>query len=212
MCACCSCRVKDLYSNLDSAAADSLSGPGGAARLRAAGYPVAAVQAAAEGKISTWDLKLAGYTPAAADGNGSVGDKTLATELPAAVGPPKTPRFGVGGSANSSSNGTAAGIGIGGSSSGSGARMRDAGGNSTAGAAGTKADGQSQHAAGSVLKADGPWDVEYFRHQIKPLMHMQPARDLSDLLIGTKVRLLGCCRQRQVALCVALCILRAGTL
>eukprot|EP00878_Enallax_costatus_P008692 GHUV01009086.1.p1 GENE.GHUV01009086.1~~GHUV01009086.1.p1 ORF type:complete len:500 (+),score=187.40 GHUV01009086.1:197-1696(+) len=182
--------VKDLYSNIDPAQADSLTGPAGAARLKAAGYPVTAVQAGAEGKISMWDLKLAGYALATANSNGSGGaDRAAAAEF--AAGPPKTPRLGLlAGSANSSSSGTTAGVVLPGNSSASGARARDAGRTSATGAAVTgKADGQLQQTAGGALEADGQWDVEYFRHQIKPLMHMQAGSDLPDLLIGTKDKL-----------------------
>lgn len=54
--------VANLYSHLPADEAAQLSGVAGAAALRAAGYPAAAVQeGAAAGAFSSWDLKLAGY-------------------------------------------------------------------------------------------------------------------------------------------------------
>lgn len=54
--------VANLYSHLPADEAVQLSGVAGAAALRAAGYPAAAVQeGAAAGAFSSWDLKLAGY-------------------------------------------------------------------------------------------------------------------------------------------------------
>lgn len=174
------CSVKDLYNNLEPAQADSLTGPAGAARLKAAGYTAVAVQAGAEGKITMWDLKLAGYMPA--DDNGS-------TAPAADAGPPRTPRLGLPGSSGSSNNGAVTTSAVAGAA---GVQAKD-------GAGVTAPSGNGGHllpAGGqqgpAVLKADGPWDVEYFRHQIKPLMHMQPGGDIPDLLLGTKVGTVGC--------------------
>eukprot|EP00775_Hariotina_reticulata_P004931 gene4931-5173_t len=54
--------VQELYAHLPRAAAAQLSGVGGAAALREAGYSAAAVQSGApDGALSVWDMKLAGY-------------------------------------------------------------------------------------------------------------------------------------------------------
>lgn len=132
-----------------------MSGVGGAAALRQAGYTALAVQAGApDGAVSMWDLKLAGYMP---------GD------------------------------GAAAGA-AGGCEDRHRSRSRSFNGSATA-AAGTAAsntsnrvsENKAQQQQQQQLRADGPGDVEYFRQQVKPLMHMQPGSDLPELLIGTKV-------------------------
>ncbi|KAF8062056.1 KRE6 [Scenedesmus sp. PABB004] len=61
--------------------------------------------------------------------------------------------------------------------------------NAGGGGAGTGRQPPAQQAAAQqALRADGPWDVEYFRHAVKPLMRLAPGRDLPHLLLGTRDR------------------------
>lgn len=168
--------MKELYNSLDPIQADSLTGPAGAARLKAAGYTAAAVQLGAEGKITMWDMKLAGYS--------SPANSSSSSAPVAHAGPSRTPRLGWPGSSRSSHHGAIV-------AGAAGVQGRDAAATATCAdssdAVNLQAAGQPQ--ASAVLKADGPWDVDYFRHQIKPLMHMQPGTDIPDLMMGTKVGL-----------------------
>jgi hypothetical protein len=161
------CSVKELYSNLPPDQQGQLSGPSGAAQLKAAGYTAAALQeGATPGTFSTWDLKLAGYQVAATSScpeHAPAASGSAATT--AAVGSisPRSPR---------TSRFQAAVMQ---------ARQLQQHAPAQAG----------QHQQGSMVSqavGGGQQDVQYFRHQVVPLMQMQPEQDVPPLLLGFKVK------------------------
>jgi hypothetical protein len=158
--------VKELYSNLPPAQHAQLSGPSGAAQLKAAGYTAAAVQEQAPpGTFSTWDLKLAGYHIAAPSSYADHAAAASGSAPSAAIGSisPRTSRF------------QAAALQ---------ARQLQQQQSSR-----QQAQAQaSQHQQGAMVShtVGGLQDVHYFRHQVVPLMQMQAERDVPPLLLGVK--------------------------
>jgi hypothetical protein len=155
----CACSVGDLFSSLPPAEQAELSGTAGAAKLKAAGYTAAAVQeGAAPGAFSTWDLKLAGF--------------------PVSTVPISS---------------TAAPVGAVAGGGGLSPRSRLQGGALQLRQQQLMQEQQSQlqqqgragpQQAGVLV---GPRDVQYFRHQIVPLMHMKAEQDVARLLLSSQV-------------------------
>lgn len=175
--------MHDLYANLPTDAAAHLSGVAGAAQLKEAGYTAVAVQAGApDGAITLWDLKLAGFAPAssaAAAAANVATNRRSSTQTCSSTGAAQPPAVAA---ALQQQDGVGLAAGAAGaacsSSEHSSRQLRN--------------NQQQQQQQPDTLRADGPGDVEYFRHQSKTLMHMQPGTDLPDLLIGTKVGMLWC--------------------
>lgn len=165
---CCTtaCSVRELYSHLPPDQQAPLSGPSGAAQLKAAGYTAAAVQEGAPpGTFSTWDLKLAGYHVAATSSCTDHVPAASGSASPAAIGSisPRTSRF------------QAASLQ---------ARQLQ-----------QQQSSQQQALVQASQQQQGPLvsqavcglqDVHYFRHQVVPLMQMQAERDVPPLLLGVK--------------------------
>lgn len=161
---CCLCSVAELYSNLPAHAASQLSGVGGAAQLRAAGYTAGAVQeGAAAGAFSAWDLRAAGYHYTAAPPISCPPQDTTTSQ--------QSPR-------NRPSHASAAAQ--------QSFRQHRSHPNQTALLLQQQ---QEQIVKQGLGTAQQQQDLQYFRHQVVPLMQMKPEQHTPPLLLGTKVRL-----------------------
>lgn len=155
------CSVSDLYSSLPADEAAQLTGPAGAAKLKAAGYTVAAVQeGATAGAFSPWDLKLAGYAVTAG----------TPEPVPAAAGglSPRN-RF------------SAAALQLKKQQS---VQQRQ---QEPQQQLPLQQQQQLQGQQGKQQAVVGPRDVQYFRHQIMPLVQMKTEQDVPPLLLGMRV-------------------------
>jgi hypothetical protein len=151
------CSVSDLFSSLPADESAQLTGTAGAAKLKAAGYTVAAVQeGAAAGAFSPWDLKLAGYpvtvsTPEPAPA--AAGDLSPRNRFSAAAMQLKKQQSVQQWQQESQQQQLP----------------------------------PQQQLQGQQKVAVGPRDVQYFRHQITPLVQMKTEQDVPPLLLGMRV-------------------------
>jgi hypothetical protein len=135
--------VGDLFSSLPPEEQAELSGTAGAAKLKAAGYTAAAVQeGAAPGAFSTWDLKLAGFPVS------TVPISSTAAPTGAVAGGGLSPRSRLQGGA---------------------LQLRQ---QQVLQEQQSQLQQQGRAGAQQAGVLVGPRDVQYFRHQIVPLMHI----------------------------------------
>jgi hypothetical protein len=154
------CSVSDLFSSLPAGESAQLTGTAGAAKLKAAGYTVAAVQeGAAAGAFSPWDLKLAGYPV------------TISTPEPAPA---------AAGSLSPRNRFSAATMQLKKQKS---VQQRQQEPQQQLLPLQQQLQGQQRQQKVVV----GPRDVQYFRHQITSLVHMKTEQDVPPLLLGIRV-------------------------